>query len=164
MSEILNEVWVTICLGQAGFLSFIVTDSCNSCIINGCLSWEGFLSFIMTDSCNCCINGHRSKEILIPLFNHNHDWHLSQVFDNSITQGSTSGDSSRNGEGQGPDLRAQGSLDKEDVLQELSMNWLAHCLEFYLLLLRSLITSTTFLSRWTELWYRLHNGVSQIQR
>ena len=48
---------------------------------------------------------------------------VSQVFNNSVTQGSMSSDGSHNGEGQGPDLRAQGSLDEEEnVLQELSMN------------------------------------------
>ena len=48
---------------------------------------------------------------------------MSRVFDNSATQGSMMGDGSCNGEGQGPDLRTQGSFERKgDVLQELSMN------------------------------------------
>ena len=48
---------------------------------------------------------------------------MLRVFDNSATQGSKTGDGSRNGEGQGPDTKVQGSLGgKEDVLQELSKN------------------------------------------
>ena len=40
---------------------------------------------------------------------------LLRVFDNSATQGSRTGDGSRNGEGQGPDTKVQGSLEREKV-------------------------------------------------